>query len=155
MNILGLNRNFLRIILFAGPDYFELGAMELAVEKGRRKIELFMGHVRRNNQTGKLILIATDYLEPLGKGRFPVEFPQDINCLHAPIGWLTIICETLQKAGEQLVLNKKTVVRDQRVNDKFLMMIVNSTKFQRYRMYMNVVTLADICDIEGDITIHE
>ena len=70
-----------------------------------------MGHFRQKERTGLLINIEIDYNKLIiGKGRFPLQYPEDILCRHAPKCWMTSIAEIMKDSGGKLIVKSNRAV---------------------------------------------
>ena len=78
------------------------------------------------------------------------------KCTHQwmPPSWITGLGEFLTKCGGSLISNHPRVITKQQKKDRFIMKIATETtgdlpSIQRYRMYLQVATLADVIKLDG------
>ena len=116
---------------------------------------MLAAHICCKDQTGTLTKIARDYIELItGMGRCPLEFPEDFNLKHVPKTWFTGIGEILKSVNGKIIITNKNEITRQRENDQFIMREICQaegllTKFKQCRLYIQVVTLNDICTTNG------
>ena len=89
LHALSVNQHYPHAVGFAGPEYLGLHLLCLYLHQRIEKFKLYMGHVRKQDRTAKLMKILKDQVELLiGKGRDPLEYPEDCELVWIPPSWL-------------------------------------------------------------------
>ena len=118
LHALSVNKVFPHDIAFAGPEYLGLQIPNLYLYQGVVKVKLYMSHMRRQNRTSKLMRILKDQLELLtGKGRDPLEFPEDCLLEWVPSSWLVGLGQFLHSCRGALKSEGERVISLQREGD--------------------------------------
>ena len=75
---MGLNGHFPHGIVFADSEYFKLALQSLYIYQGYQKVRLFMGSVRKQDRTSKIMRVLKDNVDLLaGDGQCPMEHPKE------------------------------------------------------------------------------
>ena len=139
---LGFPRSFPRAVLY-GPT--ECGGMALPTLNSRQGIEqtiLFLQHYRLQDNPGKLVRIAVDWLQLFCGVSFPLFAAPQISVPQAPQGWLTSCRDFLAQCNGRIMLAKDYVRVPQalRQSDKILM-----NEFMRLNLKPCQVKLLNYC----------
>lgn len=155
LHTLGLNKHFPLALVHAGPDDLGLGIDDLPTIQGVAQLQLLMGHLNKADRTGTLLEITLGVLElEIGLGKCPLWWPHTTTLEHVSDTWLTSIGRFLHRHHCRVEMRTKRPVQAQRGNDKFLMQVALDGNFklvliQQCRIWLQVATLADICDAAG------
>ena len=155
LHILGLNKNFPLDLVHAGPECLGLGIDNMAMVQGISQLQLLLGHLNKPDRTGTLIKIALSYLElEIGLGKCPLGYPHTTTLEHVTMTWTTSIGHFLHRMGCRVEVRSDRLMTHQRKDDKFLMQVALDGNFkikliQQCRLWLQVYTLADICDASG------
>lgn len=159
-NALGLNSTFPRAILFGDYRYQGLQMSDLYVKQGTEKLRYYVGHLRTNTETSKLLRIEKDYVELIsGRGKCPLEFPEINRDSWAQKTWIHSLGLFLDESDGKIITDGERVIGNQRVRDINIMDQVDNLsssdqdKVQECRLFLNVQCLSDICNAEGTTVI--
>ena len=84
----------------------------------QKEIKLYIGHLRKQDRTSKLMQILKDHLELLtGMERDPLEHPKDCNLNWIPPLWLVGLGKFLNSCKGNIVSYGEQVVNTQREGD--------------------------------------
>jgi hypothetical protein len=160
---LHVNRNTSRTIIF-GPE--RLGGLSLPhiyVVTNIDKLQLFLGHLRVKDRTGDLIHIDLSYLQLLsGSGTFVLnQDPSKCNWIEP--GWIHSLWMFTSQHSLTFYYPGQWLPTQARKNDKFLMELFMKLQsnnkdmeiLNRCRLFLQVITLSDITNAEGDRIIKE
>jgi hypothetical protein len=160
---LHVNRNTSRTIIF-GPE--RLGGLSLPhiyVVTNIDKLQLFLGHLRVKDRTGNLIHIDLSYLQLLsGSGTFVMnQDPSKYNWIEP--GWLHSLWVFTSHHSLTFYYPDQWLPTQARQNNKFLMELFiklqgnnkDMETLNRCRLFLQVITLSDITNAEGDRIIKE
>ena len=121
LHALLVNQHYPHVVGFAEPEYLDLHLPSLSLHQGIEKFKLYMGHVRKQDRTAKLMKILKDQVELLiGKGRDPLEYPEDCELVWIPPSWLVGLGKFLHFSGGRSRSEGKRVLQTQRGGDSFL-----------------------------------
>ena len=96
MHTLGLNKKFPLALVHAGQEWLGLGVDDLPTMQGVAQLQLLLGHINKQDSTGKIITIKWDHLElVIGMGKCPLQEPHIALLKHVPRTWITSICDFL------------------------------------------------------------
>ncbi len=161
----GFNRNTARAVLF-GPAYLGGASFfHLYDEQGYGQVAYFMKSWRTpHSHAGQMLQVAVAWAQySLGTG---ISFLQDTETAlpHFESCWLASLRAYLHAIDGHLELNNPHVPPPQRQHDQHIMDIVlASGQFKPYqvrlvnycRLYLRVITLADIANANGTHILHE
>jgi hypothetical protein len=143
---LHINRNTVRAIIHGPEDYGGIRLPHLYTYQCFQKITLFLGHMRLQDKTGKLLVIGLSNLQLLsGSGMFVLNLPYTISetwIEHKSRYYISDICWQPKK---------------QRENDSFLMeFFLTITRnisilkaLNHCRVYLQVLLVSDIATANG------
>jgi hypothetical protein len=154
---LHVNRNTARSIVFGPLQYGGIALPHLYTIQ-RYQLNLFIGHLRKDDKTGQLIKISMSYIQLL--------VGSSISFLHLPFPkytkwiescWLTAIWQVLHRVKIKLTAKNQWLPMLQRAQDTMLMDYFISLKYthtdldllNKCRVYLQVLTLADITSADG------
>ena len=152
----GMNGNFPRKVVF-GPS--ELGGLEwdnFHSLKCTEQIKVVLGHLRQDTNLGKLIRINIETVQLLSGSSVPIfQMKEHLNYIED--GWIVSLHHSLVESGVQLKLLDGWLPKKQRKHDLFVMEAAIKMGFSEKelkginlcRLYLRVITLADLCDVEG------
>jgi len=158
-----INRNTARSIVH-GPVI--LGGMALPhiqTVQGIDKLHLFLGHLRLNDDTGKLIQIDLTYIQ-LITGSAAFFLNKDISDYHwIERGWVTSLWQFTVAASLTFDFPGIWLPRVYRAGDVFLMDYFISQKLSQHdlkklnecRLFLQVITLSDIASADGRYIVPE
>ena len=159
LNGCGYNRNFPRALVFRSPLFGGTGFQHLHFEQGLAKVEFIFRSCHYPSELGDMVLIALDTFQLLaGRSQYVWEHPE-LDCSYATVegDWVQSVREFLAHVNCTLHLKKAWKPKHQRVNDRFLMDQTDDLgfsnndliKINRCRVYLQVLTLADITSGDG------
>ena len=155
LHTLGLNKHFPLALVHAGPGSLGLGIDDFSTVQGVAQLKLLLGHMNMNDRTGELAAITVGSLElEVGMGKCPLWHPHVTKLDHVTTTWVSSIGRFLHRMGCRIETRLVRQVGPQRVNDNFLMQLALDGKYklkliQQCRLWLQVCTLADICDAAG------
>ena len=101
---MGMIRGYPRVVAFAGPEYFGLDLNDYAASQGTAQMEMYVGHIRRGDRTGDLMLIEKDYVELLlGLGHCPLENPERAEVDYVENSWILALAKFLKRCGGSIL----------------------------------------------------
>ena len=114
-----------------------------------------MGYGRKQDITYKLLRILQEHTELiLGKGRDPLEYPQDRAAPWVSSYWVIGLDKFLQHNGGSIRLEYDCVLKPQRERDKFMMKLEMGTKgelcsIQQFCLCLKAETVVDVFSADG------
>jgi hypothetical protein len=153
-----VNRNTSHSIIFGPKTLGGLGLPHLYTYSNISKLQLFTGHLRLQDKTGKLIMIGLSHMQLLvGTGTLFLNEQYDKYSKEVPEGWLTSVWGFSSKAKLTFDIADHWLPVSQRQGDKFLMELFHHQShpstiisiLNRCRIYLNVITVADIVSADG------
>ena len=160
-NSLHLNRSFPDALFYGAKRYGGLGIVSLSAQQLISKLNLFLRHVRLQDNVGRQIGVSMDYTQlELGLG---VHFLQLDYAVYAHLltsTWLTHLWQFLSLSGLELRCATTESVWTpllQRANDSFLMEHILATGLSlddqrilnEWRIYLRAVSIADLTSSHG------
>jgi hypothetical protein len=156
---MGFNRNFPRAVAVGPRDMGGLALRNLPIEQGIARIINILKHVYNRTETGKLILIALNFLQrDAGTAQHLLVDPIP-RLTYLSQCWLSALRDFLRMHQTQLHIREAWNFRESRVNDVFLMdtfrkssMFSNTELYNLnlVRIFLNVATLSDITSADGN-----
>ena len=111
MNAMGLNLTYPRCILYGDSIYQGLEMTNLYVYQGIEKIKMYVGHIRLDNETGKLLQIEKSFLElESGRGKCPLASPEICNDSWMPSTWITTLGSFMCECDGSLVTDDTRII---------------------------------------------
>ena len=164
LNAYSIQRNCARVVLYAPLSYGGLGIQHLYHVQGIQKLKFFNMHIRRNDNTGKLLQISMKWtqLEIGTKQSFFQESYYDMN-KYITKTWLTHIWEYLHSCQITMQIMDDITRGNKRINDFYLMDVVKNLKipdrqkiiFNQVRMQLQIETASDIVTLGKGSEIRE
>ena len=122
VNALGLNSTFPRCILYGNACYQGLDMEDLYMVQGTEKIKHYLGHLRTQSETGRLLRIQKDHVElHSGQGKCPLRHPALNKDSWMERTWIGSLGEFLDYADGYIETEGERLIDEQRENNKFLM----------------------------------
>ena len=147
------HKNCNRNILYMPIKYGGIGIKHMYHLQGQEKLRFFMMHLRRNDDTGKLIKASIEWTQ-LESGLSTHIFSEICDTLQPFITptWVTHLWKYINDCGCKINIKEMKTKLGVRANDFFLMDIIRGTNlsieqkqiFNQIRLYMQVETAADI-----------
>jgi len=160
---LHVNWHTARSIIFGPESYGGLSLPNLYITQGTDKLRLFLGHLRTQDRTGKLIHINMTYVQLLtGSGTLFLNQPEcDYKWLES--GWLQSLWSFTSRYSFAFLYPNGWTPTKPRENDQFIMEafirqrtpIKHMRILNRCRLYLQVITLSDITTADGLIILPE
>jgi hypothetical protein len=160
---LHVNHNTSRTIIFGTERLGGLSLPHIYVVTNIDKLQLFLGHLRVKDRTGNLIHIDLSYIQLLsGSGTFVMnQDPSKYNWIEP--GWLHSLWVFTSQISLTFYYPDQWLPSQARKNDKFLMELFMKLQsnnkdmetLNRCRLFLQVITLSDITNAEGDRIIKE
>jgi hypothetical protein len=162
---MGIVRNAARKVMFGSAKYCGLGLYHMATTQNYSLLQYLISHIRSKSITSKLIRHQLDYTQ-LEIGCAAQVLGQDYNQNSQAIlcpNWITAIWESLHACKSSVAINSDWIPHPARIGDITIMeelkgsALVNKrdlTDINRCRVYLQVLFLSDIVNIQGD-TIEE
>ena len=126
LNALGMNRHYPQVMAYTGLEYFGLDLNDYAASQGVAQLEMYVGHCRRKDHTGTLLLIEKEYVEIIvGRGQCPLEHPESAMVDYVEDSWIISLAGFLHWCQGQVITKTQRVVEKQCNNDKFIMSHTN------------------------------
>ena len=157
---MGINRYTKCLLLFGPPSLGALGFTNTWTDQGIAQVQLLLGHLRQGQEIGQLLQVLMETLQMVIGSSLPL-FHYPIHqifkfCHH---NWLLNVWEFLLSIQGKIHLENAWVLAPQRRHDVFLMDAVLEhipsfppkilKCFNACRIFLQVFTLADICDGSG------
>jgi hypothetical protein len=155
---LTLNRHSPRSVIFAGPKYGGLSLPDLYDDQGLGQLLLFIGHLKLEDDTGKLILSTLSHIQLyIGSSRSFFSLPTKTYGRLLEPNWITSIWSYIESANltleiEQLWLPKPSREGDAMIMDlatQFNLSVVQIKQLNNCRLYLQVLMLSDITEADG------
>jgi len=160
---LHINRNTSRSIVFGGEMYGGIALPNIYITQGIDKLKLFLGHLRIQDRTGKLIQIDMSFIQLLtGSGKLFLNQDEGrYKWLEA--GWLQSLWQFTSRYSLEFLYPDGWVPSKPREHDHFLMALFQKHKpslkimstLNRCRLYLQVLTLSDITTADGRSILEE
>ncbi len=157
---MGINRNTKRAILFGPPSLGSQGFTCTYTDQGISQLSMFIGHLRLKQEIGKLIWVLVEHLQlviGVGEPVFAYNFSKVESYVES--NWLTSLWTFSNSIRATIHMEDKWVIQLQRKEDMFLMTALSDRKWaltpkmmkriNACRLFLQVITLADICDGSG------
>jgi hypothetical protein len=154
----GYNRNTNRFIVFAPIRFGGCGFLHLYLIQGEGQIIQFLTHWRTKTTVGDLLRVAVAWVQlHLGTSWFFLADPTT-PLPHFPGRWLKSLRQFLARIHGSLEVDSYFLPPIQRTNDVYIMdLVLSSNCFSEYeirvinycRMYLQSVTMSDICLADG------
>ena len=110
------------MVAFACPEYFGLDFNNYEASQGVAQLEMYVGHCRRQDCTGKLLMIKKEYIELIiGKWKCPLEHPESALVNYVEKTWILTLAWFLHRCQGSVVTKSERVVEKQHDNDNFIM----------------------------------
>jgi hypothetical protein len=152
-----------RSVVLGPHQYGGLNFRCLYTEQGCQQVELLIGHLRVQDTIGKMILATLSHHQLTAGVPLPLlEFPQQ-DLPHLDHGWIASICDFLRHINGSIRIMGNSPLTAPRNNDKILMEFFcrtfsNASQLKHLnhcRMYLQAITLSDICNGEGTSVLPE
>jgi hypothetical protein len=160
---LHVNRHTARSIIFGPECYGGLSLPNLYITQGTDKLRLFLGHLRTQDRTGKLIHIdMTDVQLLTGSGTLFLNQPEcDYKWLES--GWLQSLWSFTSRYSFAFLYPNGWTPTKPRENDQFIMEafiwqripLKHMRILNRCCLYLQVITLSNITTTDGLIILPE
>jgi len=153
------NKNYARSLLEANDQYAGMKITHLYDVMGTEKLKFLFMHLRRWDDTGKLLTISMQKTQ-LECGTSELFFQLDYEKwakLVTPT-WSTHLWEYCDSRAVRLEIKKKIIYEKPRENDKFIMDVLTQSKLlseeelvkiNSVRQHLQLLTLADMVDLRG------
>jgi hypothetical protein len=157
-----INRNTSRAIVFGPTAYGGLGLPHLYPHSNFKKLTLFLGHLRLQDKTGKLIMIGLSHIQLIvGSGVLFLNQQYDKFGKEVPGGWLSSVWEFSSQISLTYQIVDHWIPHPQRQGDTFIMTLFRTlslpsstiTILNRCRLYLQVITVADIASADGKLIV--
>jgi hypothetical protein len=155
----GFNRNTKKAILYGPLTLGGTSFCSLFVQQGVSQVMMFIRHWRKHSRvTGKLFRIAISWFHSQVDVSFSILEQVHHPLPHLESKWLLSLRSFLAKLKAKLHLDKSYLPALQRLHDAFIMDVVQSSgkftpteicKINYCRLYLNVVTISDLTNING------
>jgi hypothetical protein len=159
-----INGNTVRTIIFRPEELGCLALPHIYTEQGISKLYLFLGHLRLQDKTGKLIEIDISYIQ-LFTGWTTFFFNESNSQFQNWIdsGWLTSIWEFSNHSHLTYLMPQYWTPKPSHERDKALMEFFMDQRLHHStldsinlcRVYLQVITIADISSADGTYIIPE
>jgi hypothetical protein len=158
LNKLGVSKSFPRWVAFGPKDLCGMALMDMSVEQGIRGVQHFTDHLFSHDSVGNLILIVLRSLQlESGCGFHLLESPSEwvpfiMEC------WLTSIRDFISRSNITIKVASAQLVQTSREHDCHVMDVIRQLEIYNdkqlfdinaVRMYLQVMTLYDIADANG------
>ena len=157
---MGINKCTKRLLLFGPPSLGALGFTNTWTDQGIAQVQLLLGHLRQGQEIGQLLQVLMETLQMVIGSSLPLfHYPiqQILKFCHR--NWLLNVWEFLLSIQGKIHLENAWILAPQRRHDVFLMdAVLEHTPsfppkilkcFNACRIFLQVFTLADICDGSG------
>jgi hypothetical protein len=159
---LQLNRHIARSIVFGSIKYGGLGLKSLYLIQSLGQLTLFVGHIRAQDKTSRLIHISLSYLQlAVGSGVNVLSLSPSTYKNWIDSCWLVSFWNFLHKAQLLITTTKHWLPKLVREHDKVLMDYFIALGYPKHilgalnrcRIYLQVITLSDIVSADGSCII--
>ena len=124
LHSLGVNKNPPLVLVHGGSNVFGLVIDNFFHVQGVAQLQLLLGHLNKEDRTGKLIRIEKDNLELLiGLGKCPLLHPHTTQYKYVPNKWITYISLFLCKLNSKVEVRGNQVIKLQSKYEHHLMQI--------------------------------
>ena len=160
LNSMRLQNKFPTAIMEANQEYMGLDIAHLYDLMGIEKIKFLLMHIRRNDVTGKLLMISMKYTQlEVGSEKkfFNLDYDQWGHlCTWT---WMTHLWEYMSNGGMQLQIVESIQYNKQRQNDQYIMDVLKKSgvcsgrelkMFNKVRQHFKVLLLSDMADMRGN-----
>jgi len=153
-----LNRNMARSIVFGPLRFGGLAIKSLYSLQSVGQVTLFVGHLRAQDKTSSLLRISISYLQLLAGSCRPIlSLPLKTYELWLDSCWMVSLWRFFTRSNVTAVLKQQwlptiTRIEDIALMDHFLQQGYRHShlqKLNRCRIYLQVITLADIVTADG------
>jgi hypothetical protein len=155
---LHLNQHTPHAIIFGEQRFGGLNLPDLYTDQGCGQLRLLLGHLRRRDETGQLILIAISHLQlQVGSAKpfFTLPYPHYARWIDST--WLTAIWKHTVQLQMQVEVEHHWLPTLTRENDIMLMDLFMTLNFSHSqlklinncRLFLQVLTLSDITSADG------
>jgi hypothetical protein len=148
-----------RALVFGPEEYGGLGITDLWTEQGIQHVTLLLGHLRNWGEAGMLLMLGIEWMVlTIGCPEEIFSYPIDKIQKYVPWNWILCTWEFLMSINVMVDLKDGWTLKPQCDQDHFIMqdMAANLNLkpaelkcMNACRMYLQVVTLADIVDGSG------
>ena len=157
---MGINRCTKRLLLFGPPSLGALGSTNTWTDQGIAQIQLLLGHLRQGQDIGQLLQVLMETLQMVIRSSLPFfHYPIQQILKFCNRNWLLNVWEFLLSIQGKIHLENAWTLVPQCIHDVFLMDAVLDhipsfppkilKCFNACRIFLQVFTLADICDGSG------
>jgi ribonuclease HI len=155
---MGINRNMPRPVVYTPTHFGGLGFKCLYTEQGCQQVENFIGHLRIQSTVGKLFRATLSMHQLTAGTSLPILSDPSTPIPYLEKGWITSLRTFLAHIDGTIEIANQFTLHPVRDNDQLLMDCLNdpslpTTTVERInhcRLYLQVTTLADICNGMGD-----
>ena len=159
LHCMKLQATFPKIIMEADDEYMGLNVTHIYDIMGMEKLKFLIMHVRRNDITGRLLMISMKYTQlEVGSKRLFFNLNYSKWGYLATWTWLTHLWQYMDVGGMEMTLNEQVTQEHQRHNDKFIMDVIvqccecteiEVSMINIVRQYYKVLLLSDITKMDG------
>ena len=157
---MGINKCTKRLLLFGPPSLGALGFTNTWTDQGIAQVQLLLGHLRQGQEIGQLLQVLMETLQMVIGSSLPLfHYPIQQILKFCNRNWLLNVWEFLLSIQGKIHLKNAWILAPQRRHDVFLMdAVLEHTPsfppkilkcFNACRIFLQVFTLADICDGSG------
>ena len=153
------NKNYARSLLEANDQYAGMKITHLYDVMGTEKLKFLFMHLRRWDDTGKLITISMQKTQlECGTSKLFFQLDYDKWMKFVTPTWSTHLWEYCNLRAITLEIKKKIIYEKPREGDKFIMDVLASStlisddelvKLNCVRQHLQLLTLADMVDLRG------
>ena len=160
---MGIASTTSRALIFGSSHYSGFNLPELWVSQGTTHLTYLLGHLNAEDEVGVLLRITLDNFQlHLGFPLPPLTYPYSSIAQYIEPSWLTTTWDFMDETSALLTLSDPCIIPLERQNDCHLMPRLISLaatfsitasdiiKFNRCRLYLQVLTLSDIVDSTGN-----
>jgi len=160
---LHVNRNTARSIIHGPVTIGGMALPNLSTVQGIDKLHLLLGHVRLQDETGRLIKIDLSYVQLLsGSATFVLNRPYN-EYTWLEWGWVTSLWKFISQTQLTFIFPAHWLPKPSRQGDLLLMDYFIALRLQpavlgtlnRCRVYLQVLTLSDITSADGSYILPE
>jgi hypothetical protein len=155
---LHINRNTARSIVFGPTTLGGLGLPNMYTHPNITKLQLFLGHIRLEDKTGKLIMIGLSHMQLIvGTSTLFLNDDYEKHSRDIPDGWLNSVWAFSYKTKLSFQIKNHWTPVAQRHGDMVLMDMFFTQSLprniisilNRSRLYLQVISVADIVSADG------
>jgi hypothetical protein len=157
---MGINKCTKRLLLFGLPSLRALGFTNTWTDQGIAQVQLLLGHLCQGQEIGQLLQVQMETLQMVIGSSLPLfHYPiqQILKFCHR--NWLLSVWEFLSSIRGKIHLENAWILAPQHRHDVFLIYAIFEhiprfppkilKCFNACRIFLQVFTLADICDGSG------